>query len=696
MCRRYGSAPNVSGALWTRPEIFPKFSESIPAAKNQMDPSRQTVVIGSHAVDFSREALIDASGSIVPLRPRAWLVLRFLALHAGRLVGKSELMDEVWADCEVTEDSLVQAIGDLRRALGEDGRTALRTLPRRGYMLVTDESRPATVRQERLVSIGDRLGGRAWKRFVGRESELVLLREAISPSQPGTPLFFVYGPGGIGKTTLIEHLRAEAAVNGIVFVRIDATGISPEPNAILAALANGLGVSKPAGTIEELAAGFSRHRSVLVVNSFEHLDPMSGWVRDTLLPALPSQATVVLAGRQAPDTRWTAHPLWCDAMRCIGLDSLSQAEASRLLYAHGVAPDAHSGVLDLCHGYPLALVLVADEVRRIGQVPSGLGPDLVRALTKRCVAQAPTPLHRKALEACARTRTTTVSLLSDVVDTSSAVMLFEWLAEQSYVSAGPEGLWPHELVRDAIDEELRWRDPEGSRALQHALNRHLIRQLQAGLSVAHGELQYLERRSPIMKRFFNFAALGTISVKPATAADASGIERLRDAGLPPGERALFDHWRHHRATRTLAAHRRNGELCGVTQVLRLDGLDDLSAAADPVVSAVRQALGNELMDRTSVSLMSRFNVPEGERRALNPAMNALQNSHAVLWATEPNLRFYVLVAMHPDHFAPLLEGTGFHRLAGCDCIVDGIPIGCFVHDWQAEPWAEWRDRLLDV
>ena len=47
-------------------------------------------------------------------------------------------MDEVWSDCEVTEDSLVQAIGDIRRALGDAGRSALKTLPRRGYMLVTN------------------------------------------------------------------------------------------------------------------------------------------------------------------------------------------------------------------------------------------------------------------------------------------------------------------------------------------------------------------------------------------------------------------------------------------------------------------------------------------------------------------------------------------------------------------------------
>jgi DNA-binding winged helix-turn-helix (wHTH) protein len=661
-----------------------------------MNPSRQTIVIGSHAVDFSREALIDPSGSIVPLRPRAWLVLRFLALHAGRLVGKSELMDEVWADCAVTEDSLVQAIGDVRRALGDAGRTALRTLPRRGYMLVTDGSGSGTVPQDALASIGDRLSARASRRFVGRENELALLREAISPGQPGTPLFFVHGPGGIGKTILMEQLRAEAAANGIVFVRIDATGVSPEPHATLASLSTALGLNEPAGTIEELVTGFSKHRSVLVVDSFEHLESMSRWVRDTLLPALPSQVTVVLAGRQVPDTRWTAHPLWCGAMRSIGLDSLSRIESDRLLDVHGVATDAHAGVLDLCHGHPLALVLVADEVRRLGRVPTGLGPDLVRALTKRCVAQAPTALHRAALEACARARTTTVALLSDVVDPASASLLFEWLGEQSYVNAGPEGLLPHELVRDAIDEELRWRDPEGSRALQHAVNRHLIRQLQKGLVVPHAELQYLERRSPIMQRFFNFAALGTISVKPATAADASGIARLRDAGLPPGERVLFDHWRHHHATRTVAAYRRNSELCGVTQVVRLDGLDDLSAAADPVVSAVRQALGEALTDGAGVSLMSRFTVPEGERRGLNPAMNALQNSHAMLWATEPNLRFYVVASMHPDHFAPLLEGTDFQRLAGCERIVDGIPIGCFVHDWQAKPWAEWRDRILDV
>jgi len=64
-------------------------------------------------------------------------------------------------------------------------------------------------------------------------------------------------------------------------------------------LGNAIGLSNPA--LEELVTGFSRDRSVLVVDSFESLEPISGWVRDTLLPALPSQVAVILAGRLAPE-----------------------------------------------------------------------------------------------------------------------------------------------------------------------------------------------------------------------------------------------------------------------------------------------------------------------------------------------------------------------------------------------------------
>src|SRR5205823_13600226 len=69
-------------------------------------------------------------------------VLDQLVRHAGKLVTKDELLAAVWPVVVVTDDSLVQAISDVRRALGEAGHRIVRTIPRRGYMLLAPMQPP--------------------------------------------------------------------------------------------------------------------------------------------------------------------------------------------------------------------------------------------------------------------------------------------------------------------------------------------------------------------------------------------------------------------------------------------------------------------------------------------------------------------------------------------------------------------------
>ena len=671
------------------PERLPKFSETVRSQGS--GKSGRAVSLGDRIVDLDRDALLDRRGVVISLRPRAWLVLRFLAQRAGRLVEKNELLEEVWADCVVTEDSLVQAIGDIRRALGDAGRTALRTLPRRGYILMPDQVRSQTAG----VNIGDRLRAKAEKRFVGRESELAELSGALATESGSTQLYFVHGPGGIGKTTLLERLRSNAAQAGIVCVSIDASAMAPTPTAVVAAIAEDLALIETTVTLQDIwAAMMSSDCRLLLIDSFDSMGDASGWVREKLLPALPAQVRIVVAGRNAPDTFWTAHPLWSGAMRCIQLSSLSREESSRLLEAHAVGKTTHEAILELSHGHPLALVLLAAEMLQHGRIPSSLGHDVVRELIKRCVSGAPTPVHRRALEVAARARTTTVALLADVVDPLQASALFDWLIEQCYMNVGASGLSPHDLVRDVVDEDLRWRDPEGSRELDGALNRCLLSQLRDGRHDSHTamELQFLERNSAVMKRYFDFGALGSVSIGAAIETDWDGIARLRDAGLPPTEKAMFDLWSVHPATRMFVARRTNGVVCGVTLILEIDRVDEMTADKDPIVSAVRQSLSRARLGPDGVSLMSRFTIPEGDRREASPAMNALQIGHLVHWATEQDLHFWIIVAHHPDHFAPLLAEMHFERVPGCDRTFEGMPVGCFVHDWKSEPWLMWRVR----
>ena len=83
-------------------------------------------------LDSRRQLLLRGAESI-RLRGRTYDVLSYLVMHAGRLVSKQELMESVWGDVAVTDDSLVQCLMEIRRALG-DSHDVVKTIRGRGYL----------------------------------------------------------------------------------------------------------------------------------------------------------------------------------------------------------------------------------------------------------------------------------------------------------------------------------------------------------------------------------------------------------------------------------------------------------------------------------------------------------------------------------------------------------------------------------
>ena len=86
------------------------------------------------ALDLTRGHL-RAGVEDIDLQPKTFAVLCHLAENAGRLVPKQELYDAVWPNVAVSDDSLVQSIGELRRKLGDNERRLIKTVSRRGYLL---------------------------------------------------------------------------------------------------------------------------------------------------------------------------------------------------------------------------------------------------------------------------------------------------------------------------------------------------------------------------------------------------------------------------------------------------------------------------------------------------------------------------------------------------------------------------------
>ncbi|MEN1728657.1 MAG: winged helix-turn-helix domain-containing protein [Pseudomonadota bacterium] len=88
---------------------------------------------GNFELDIRKETL-SLEGEMLVLRPKSMAVLIYLIQNAGQLVLKRTLMEAVWGPAEVSDAALNQCIMEIRRVLGDNQRTLIRTLPRRGFV----------------------------------------------------------------------------------------------------------------------------------------------------------------------------------------------------------------------------------------------------------------------------------------------------------------------------------------------------------------------------------------------------------------------------------------------------------------------------------------------------------------------------------------------------------------------------------
>jgi hypothetical protein len=548
---------------------------------------------------------------------------------------------------------------------------------------------------DRLV---DRLRTRAAQRFVGRHAELALIDESLATEPPPVSLFLVHGPGGIGKTSLLERARVLAAGHGLDAVRLDARDVEPSAPGLLRALGAALGLAPQAATLAGvLAACRQAPRRLLLIDTFEAVAHLEGWLRAALLPELPAATRVILAGRHVPDAAWRTDPLWREGARVIALRNLAPEDCARFLAARGVDAAQHARMAALSHGHPLALALLADVAAAGGEVPaSHLGPDIVRQLAARFTACAPGPAQRRALEVCAHARVTTEALLAETVDPAQAHALFDWLAALPFVECGPGGLFPHDVVRDAIDDELHWRDRERHREIHRAVRAHLLARAAADPQLTF-DILFLHRHAAAMRPFVDFRALGSVYFERGHADDLPALRALMAAELPAAQHAALAHWWCHRAASPWAIRSAPGELVGATLSIDLAALCETERASDPVFAAAWRALQRAAPPRPGdLQLLARWNLARGGQRQASAAMNALQMAQFHEWLTLPRLGSFTICVEHPAHWAPMFRHLGFQRLDhDGELAADGVPLGCYTHDWRAAPLSQWIDGMAE-
>jgi hypothetical protein len=479
------------------------------------------------------------------------------------------------------------------------------------------------------------------------------------------------------------------------------------PDAFTKSLRTALGYDNGASLPDLLEA--ARQRTVILIDTYEALTPLDSWLRSSFLPQFPDTVLTVLAGRNAPDAAWQGDVGWQDLVRIISLRNLSQAESRAFLSKRGFPADQQQSALEFTHGHPLALSLVAEVFSQRGNVGfrPDESPDVVKTLMERFVQQVPGPAHRAALEACALVRVTTEALLGEMLGmpvsgpaSEGVHELFEWLRNLSFIEFSAEGVFPHDLARETLAADLRWRNPDWYVELHNRARKYYTDHLSQTSGLAQQRLMldtvFLHRENAVIRSFFDWQTTGNMVPYSLDQNDVPELIQVVASFEEEESAQLAAHWFERFPENVTVWRNTEGQPLGFVLSLPLQSLGEADEKFDPAVRSTRAYLKNHTtLLKEDVTTLFRFWMATENYQGISPIQSLIFIQVAKHYLTTPNLAFTFFPCADPGFWTAILSYAELVRLPEADFEVGGKHYGIYGHDWRLMSPAVWIARLAE-
>lgn len=439
--------------------------------------------------------------------------------------------------------------------------------------LPVDDDSPTPAR-----SIGDLL--RRSARLFGREAELEALAAFVADRE-GPVLLQLHGLPGVGKSALLAAVAARLGDEGRPCRLIDGRLVEPTAQGIMDALD---------GPIEGGA---------LLIDHFDSLRLLDGWFRTVFLPSLPATVRVVLAGVEPLGGPWTQEPGWAGLARSRELGPIGAADAEQFLAELGVDEGQRTALIDLAHGHPLALRMLAEAPAERSPADAALLP-LSRSVLARSEDLRPW------LEAASAVRRLTLPMLRALACPDPEAV-YPRLEASALMEALEDGLSMREPVRRAVAGAFRASDPDRFRRCRAAAWRVVREDLRQATDRrarwrASADTLFLVDEPTVRQAFFPDAA-PPAGWEPARPEHRDPVLDMVRRHRSPIEAALTDLWwrQAHDAFFVLPGDR------GPAAFYILGRPEHLAkVAADPVAGGWREILAETPLPRGQTALFVRM------------------------------------------------------------------------------------------
>jgi len=536
-------------------------------------------------------------------------------------------------------------------------------------------------------------------RFIGRDAERKFFIDALQEDHFPFHILYLVGPGGIGKTELINEYIRICRLSRVVPIYIDSRNVVPDPANFMANLALKLGIQDQA-PLQFLAE--SRERYIIFIDAYETMVPIDPWVRENLLPHISENVMLVMASKNSPAAAWFTDPGCRMIFKKLHLKYFTKNESITYLDLNGIPRVQHQSILDFAHGHPLALALIVDlfNQRPAMHFQPEEEPDIIRTLLELFIQQVPGPAHRTALEIASLARAVSEHLLTKIMGLTDVHEIFDWLRNLSFMEAGRRGIFPHDLAREALMHDLKWRNPEWYRELHMRIRAYFSNRIRDSRGEQETEALfdyiYLHRSHSFVRPFFEWQQSGNAYNDKCNVNDIPLIREMIERHEGGTSQVWFDFW-YNRQPESVTVIRGNyHQPVGFLMKLALHLADPVDLETDPATCGVWKFLEhNSPLRQGESAIFFRFWMENESYQKVTSIQSLIFITIIQQNFRTPALAYTLFPCSDPDFWQPILTYADMHRIHSAEFKIDSKSFGVFGHDWRKIPANVWMEMLVD-
>jgi hypothetical protein len=313
--------------------------------------------------------------------------------------------------------------------------------------------------------------------FVGREQEIASFESCLNnPSFPHRLINF-YGTGGVGKSYLLEELRRRTLQQGALFILIDSRDIVHSAESfskhLFELLCHACGKNEASFShnesptieiyLQNINVLIANKRVIIALDTYEEIGSIDYWLRESFMVRMNQQVLFLVSGRLPLQTAWFSSPAWARLILKLELCDLDYLSTQDYLRRCSMDDEQQRHIIwYLTKGHPLTLSLLTAIAgsTHSKQLHTVKDTEILPYVIKQWLLEVPGEELRILVEGAAVARQFNQELLSFILEKPISKNEFDQLTRLSFVRRMERGWILHDMVRDAIQRELRTREPE--------------------------------------------------------------------------------------------------------------------------------------------------------------------------------------------------------------------------------------------